>query len=74
MKVLHEDNHLLVVEKPAGLPTMGVRENEKSLLTIAKAYIAEKYQKPGNVFLGVVSRLDTPTTGVVVIARTSKSA
>ncbi|MDO4629352.1 MAG: RNA pseudouridine synthase [Planctomycetia bacterium] len=74
MQVLYEDNHLLVVVKPAGLPTMGVAVGEKSLLTIAKTYIAEKYQKPGNVFLGVVSRLDTPTTGVVVIARTSKGA
>lgn len=74
MQVLFEDNHLLVVVKPAGLPTMGVAEGEKSLLTVAKTYIAEKYEKPGNVFLGVVSRLDTPTTGVVVIARTSKAA
>lgn len=74
MQVLYEDNHLLVVVKPAGLPTMGVGKGEKSLLTLAKDYIAEKYQKPGNVYLGVVSRLDTPTTGVVVIARTSKAA
>ncbi|MDO4550896.1 MAG: RluA family pseudouridine synthase [Planctomycetia bacterium] len=74
MQVLFEDNHLLVVQKPAGLPTMGVAAGEKSLLTVAKEYIAKKYQKPGNVYLGVVSRLDTPTTGVVVIARTSKAA
>ncbi|MBE6428862.1 MAG: RluA family pseudouridine synthase [Planctomycetaceae bacterium] len=74
MQILYEDNHLLVVVKPAGLPTMGVSEGEKSLLTLAKNYVAEKYQKPGNVYLGVVSRLDTPTTGLVVIARTSKAA
>ncbi|MDO4584931.1 MAG: RluA family pseudouridine synthase [Planctomycetia bacterium] len=74
MQVLYEDNHLLVVNKPAGLPTMGVAEGEKSLLTVAKNYIAQKYHKPGNVYLGIVSRLDTPTTGVVVIARTSKAA
>lgn len=74
MQILYEDNHLLVVVKAAGLPTMGVSAGEKSLLTLAKNYVAEKYQKPGNVYLGVVSRLDTPTTGVVVIARTSKAA
>ena len=74
MQVLYEDNHLLVVVKPAGLPTMGVAEGEKSLLTVARHYIGEKYHKPGNVYLGIVSRLDTPTTGVVVIARTSKAA
>lgn len=74
MQVLYEDNHLLVVNKPAGLPTMGVAEGEKSLLTVTKNYIAQKYHKPGNVYLGIVSRLDTPTTGVVVIARTSKAA
>ncbi|MDO4574115.1 MAG: RNA pseudouridine synthase [Planctomycetia bacterium] len=74
MHVLYEDNHLLVVNKPAGLPTMGVAEGEKSLLTVAKHYIGEKYHKPGNVYLGIVSRLDTPTTGVVIIARTSKAA
>ena len=74
MQVLYEDNHLLVVVKPAGLPTMGVAEGEKSLLTVARAYIGQKYLKPGKVYLGIVSRLDTPTTGIVVIARTSKAA
>lgn len=74
MNVIYEDNHLLVVQKPAGLPTMGVAAGEKSLLTVAKEYVARKYDKPGNVYLGIVSRLDTPTTGVVVIARTSKAA
>lgn len=74
MHIIYEDNHLLVVQKPAGLPTMGVAAGEKSLLTVAKEYVARKYDKPGNVYLGIVSRLDTPTTGVVVIARTSKAA
>ena len=74
MQILYEDNHLLIVQKPAGLPTMGVAAGEKSLLTVAKEYIAQKYDKPGNVYLGIVSRLDTPTTGVVAIARTSKAA
>jgi 23S rRNA pseudouridine1911/1915/1917 synthase len=72
--VLYEDNHLLVVDKPAHLPTMGVPEGEPSLLASAKQYIKHKYNKPGNVYLGIVSRLDAPVTGAVVIARTSKAA
>ena len=72
--ILYEDNHLLVVNKPAMLPTMGVAAEKASLLTEAKAYIGEKYNKPGNVYLGIVSRLDAPVTGAVVIARTSKAA
>lgn len=74
LDVLYEDNHLLAVNKPAMLPTMGVVENVESLLTVAKDYIREKYDKPGNVYLGIVSRLDAPVTGLVVIARTSKAA
>ena len=72
--ILYEDNHLLVVDKPPGLPTMGVVAPKPSLLTEAKAYIKEKYQKPGNVYLGIVSRLDAPVTGLLLIARTSKAA
>jgi len=72
--VLYEDNHLLVVNKPAMLPTMGVAEDRPSLIGQAKGYIKARYQKPGNVYLGIVSRLDAPVTGVVVIARTSKAA
>jgi 23S rRNA pseudouridine1911/1915/1917 synthase len=74
MHVLYEDNHLLVVVKPAGLATMGVAPDKPSLLTEARQYIKRKYQKPGNVYLGVVSRLDAPVTGVVLLARTSKAA
>lgn len=74
LDVLYEDNHLLVVNKPALLPTMGVAEGKPSLLAEAKEYIRKKHNKPGNVYLGVVSRLDAPVTGVVVIARTSKAA
>jgi 23S rRNA pseudouridine1911/1915/1917 synthase len=74
LDVLYEDNHLLVVNKPAGLPTMGVAENRPSLLLLAKDYVARKYNKPGNVYLGIVSRLDAPVTGVVLMARTSKAA
>jgi 23S rRNA pseudouridine1911/1915/1917 synthase len=74
LQVLYEDNHLLVVVKPAGLPTMGTPGDQATLLTVAKEYIKQHYNKPGNVYLGVVSRLDAPVTGVVVLARTSKSA
>jgi 23S rRNA pseudouridine1911/1915/1917 synthase len=74
LDVLYEDNHLLAVNKPAMLPTMGVAEDRLSLLSAAKEYIRQKYAKPGNVFLGVVSRLDAPVTGVVLLARTSKAA
>tara|TARA_B100000809_G_scaffold181765_1_gene179544 strand:- start:38 stop:727 length:690 start_codon:yes stop_codon:yes gene_type:complete len=72
--VLYEDNHLLVISKPAMLPTMGVAADRPSLLTMAKQYIKEKYDKPGKVYLGIVSRLDAPVTGIVLIARTSKAA
>lgn len=74
LSILYEDNHLLAVAKPAGLATMGVAAGKPSLVTEAKGYIREKYNKPGNVYLGVVSRLDTPVTGVVIFARTSKAA
>ena len=74
LDVLYEDNHLLVLNKPAGLPTMGTPGGETTLLSLAKEYIKEKYQKPGNVYLGIMSRLDAPVTGVVLLARTSKAA
>lgn len=74
LSILYEDNHLLVINKPAGLPTMGVTEDRPSVLSVAKDYIKTRYDKPGNVYLGVVSRLDAPVTGVLVIARTSKAA
>jgi 23S rRNA pseudouridine1911/1915/1917 synthase len=72
--VLYEDNHLLVLSKPAGLPTMGTPGGQPTLLTLAKEYVKDRYQKPGNVYLGVMSRLDAPVTGVVLLARTSKAA
>lgn len=74
LDVLYEDNHLLAVNKPAMLPTMGVAADEPSLLVAAKEYIRCKYAKPGEVYLGIVSRLDAPVTGVVLMARTSKAA
>lgn len=74
MQVLYEDNHLLAVVKPPGVATMGTPQGVETLLDQAKQYLARKYQKTGNVYLGVVSRLDAPVTGVVLMARTSKAA
>ena len=74
IEVLFEDNHLLVVNKPALLPTMGVKADEDSLYRRVTEYLKVKYDKPGNVYVGVVSRLDAHTTGVIVLARTSKAA
>jgi len=74
MHILYEDNHIIALVKPAGLATMGLPEGEETLFTQTKAYIKKKYAKPGDVYLGVVSRLDVPVTGVVVFARTSKAA
>lgn len=74
LEILYEDNHLLVLNKPALLPTMGVAEGEDSLLLRAKRYLKVRHEKPGNVYLGVVSRLDAPVSGVLVFARTSKAA
>ncbi len=74
LEVLYEDNHLLVVNKPAGLATMGLPQGQPTLLSVAKDYVAGKYGKTGNVYLGITSRLDAPVTGIVVLARTSKAA
>lgn len=74
LDILYEDNHLLAINKPPGLPTQGAAVGRPSLVALAKVYIKQKYHKPGNVYLGVVSRLDTAVSGVVVFARTSKAA
>ncbi len=74
LTILYEDNHLLAVAKPAGAPTQGAAVGVTSVLDMAKAYVAAKYDKPGNVYLGVVSRLDAPVTGLLLFARTSKAA
>ncbi|MDC7998113.1 RluA family pseudouridine synthase [Gilvibacter sediminis] len=71
--IIYEDNHLLVVNKRAGDLVQGDQTGDLPLVEIAKEYIARKYNKPGKVFLGVVHRLDRPTSGVVVFARTSKA-
>ena len=72
--VLYEDNHLLVVDKPPLLVTMGAPAGTPSLIEQARDYIRRRYDKPGNVYLGIVSRLDAPVSGALVIARTSKAA
>jgi len=73
LQVLYEDNHLIVVNKRAGDLVQGDKTGDLPLGEIVKQYIAEKYNKPGAVFLGVVHRLDRPTTGIVVFAKTSKA-
>lgn len=72
--ILYEDNHLLVVIKPKGVPSQADNSNDDDLLSLLKQYIKEKYNKPGNVYLGLVHRLDRPVGGVMVFAKTSKSA
>jgi 23S rRNA pseudouridine1911/1915/1917 synthase len=74
INILYEDNHLLVVEKPINVPVQEDSSKDKDLLTMLKEYIKEEYNKPGNVYLGLVHRLDRPVGGVMVFARTSKAA
>lgn len=73
LQVLHEDNHIIVINKRVGDIVQGDKTGDKPLSDVVKEYIKEKYNKPGEVFLGVVHRLDRPTTGIVVFARTSKA-
>lgn len=73
LEVLFEDNHLIVVNKKSGDIVQGDKTGDTPLSEIVKEYIKDKYNKPGNVFLGVVHRLDRPTTGIIVFARTSKA-
>ena len=74
LKVLYEDNHIIVVEKPPNIPSQGDKTNDENMLDIIKGYIKEKYNKPGNVYVGLVHRLDRPVGGVMVFAKTSKAA
>ena len=74
IKVIYEDNHIIAVVKPAGLLTQGDRSGEDSLMDEVKKYLKEKYKKPGNVFLGLVHRLDKPVQGIVLFGKTSKGA
>lgn len=74
LKILFEDNHIIVVEKKPNIPSQADKTEDIDMLTIVKQYIKEKYNKPGNVYVGLVHRLDRPVGGVMVFAKTSKAA
>jgi len=74
LNVIYEDNHIIVVEKPVNIPSQGDKTGDIDMLTLVKQYIKEKYHKPGEVYLGLIHRLDRPVGGVMVFAKTSKSA
>lgn len=74
LQVLYEDNHIIVVEKPQNVPSQEDGSGDKDMLTMVKEYIKEKENKPGNAYVGLVHRLDRPTGGVMVFAKTTKSA
>ncbi|MFD2917888.1 RluA family pseudouridine synthase [Psychroserpens luteus] len=73
LQVIYEDNHIIIVNKRAGDIVQGDKTGDKPLSDVVKEYIKDKYNKPGNVYLGVVHRLDRPTTGIVMFAKTSKA-
>ena len=73
LQILYEDNHIIVVNKRAGDIVQGDKTGDKPLSEVVKSYLKDKYNKPGNVYLGVVHRLDRPTTGVVLFSKTSKA-
>ena len=74
LDILYEDNHIIVVFKPAGILSQADKSGDVDMLTIIKSYLKEKYNKPGNVYLGLVHRLDRPVSGIMVFAKTSKAA
>ena len=74
LKVIYEDNHIIVVEKKPNIPSQADKTEDLDMLSIVKSYIKEKYQKPGNVYLGLVHRLDRPVGGIMIFAKTSKAA
>ena len=74
LNILYEDNHIIVVQKIPNIPSQGDKTGDTDMLTIIKEYIKEKYNKPGNVYLGLIHRLDRPVGGVMVFAKTSKAA
>lgn len=74
LKVIYEDNHIIVVEKIPNIPSQSDKTGDTDMLTIVKQYIKEKYNKPGNVYLGLVHRLDRPVGGIMIFAKTSKAA
>ena len=74
IKIIFEDNHLLVVEKPVNILSQGDDTNDKDMVNLLKQYVKEKYNKQGNVYIGLVHRLDRPVGGIMVFAKTSKAA
>ena len=74
MEVIFEDNHIIVVKKEPNIPSQFDKTEDMDMLTLVKEYIREKYKKPGNVYLGLVHRLDRPVGGIMIFAKTSKSA
>ena len=74
LEILYEDNHIIVVNKPFNVPTQPDSSSDISLYDMVKQYLKEKYQKPGNVYVGMLHRLDRPTGGIVMFAKTSKAA
>lgn len=74
IKVIYEDNHIIVVEKIPNIPSQADKTGDMDMLSLVKNYIKEKYHKPGNVYLGLVHRLDRPVGGVMIFAKTSKAA
>ena len=74
LKVIYEDNHIIVVEKKPNVPSQSDKTEDEDMLAIIKRYLKEKYNKPGNVYLGLIHRLDRPVGGVMVFAKTSKAA
>ena len=74
LKILFEDNHIIVVEKTPNIPSQSDKTGDIDMLTLVKLYIKEKYNKPGNVYLGLVHRLDRPVGGIMIFAKTSKAA
>lgn len=74
LNVLYEDNHIIVVEKPINILSQGDATGDKDLLTMVKEYVKVKYNKPGNVYIGLIHRLDRPVGGIMVFARSSKAA
>ncbi len=74
INVLYEDNHIIVVEKLVNVPSQADKTGDVDMLSLVKDYIKKKYKKPGNVYIGLVHRLDRPVGGVMVFAKTSKAA
>ena len=74
LDIVYEDNHILVVIKPQNVPTQEDESKDKDMVTLLKEYLKEKYNKPGNVYVGLVHRLDRPTGGLMIFAKTSKAA